>query len=313
MMPHAWFHRRLFRAAILLCLLSLVCMDSAPAQSPTGAAHPAQAGATPQFDIPPQGHFAKVNGIDLYYETYGQGEPLLLIHGFQGSGAVWGPVIPDFAKKYKVIVVDMRGHGRSSMNPPNATTFSHKQSALDMFALLDHLGIQKIKAMGISSGGMTLLHMATQQPSRMEAMVLIGATIYFGEPARQIMRRETVESMSEKDWEFARRIHKRGDDQIRALRTQFHNFKDSYQDMNFTPPLLGTITASTLIVHGDRDVFFPPEIPVTMYCSVPKSYLWIIPNGSHVPIVQHADEFNRIAGEFLSGAWEKSSKPWMCQ
>ncbi|MBX5479681.1 MAG: alpha/beta hydrolase [Pyrinomonas methylaliphatogenes] len=259
--------------------------------------------------MPPEGHFAKVNGIELYYEIHGQGEPLLLIHGFGGSGQDWAPVLEEFAKHYRVILPDMRGHGRST-NPTKQ--FTHRQSALDMFALLDLLGVKTFKAMGISSGGMTLLHMATQQPSRVEAMVLIGATSYFPEPARQIMRRSTVESMTAQEWERARRIHKYGDDQIRMLREQFHRFKDSYDDMNFTRPLLSTITAKTLIIHGDRDQFFPVSIPVEEYCAIPNSFLWIIPNGGHVPIAGNVQEFTRITLQFLSGAWDQSKKPWDC-
>ncbi|CDM65163.1 alpha/beta fold hydrolase [Pyrinomonas methylaliphatogenes] len=262
-----------------------------------------------QVAVLPEGHFAKVNGIELYYEIHGQGEPLLLIHGFGGSGQDWAPVLEEFAKHYRVILPDMRGHGRST-NPTKQ--FTHRQSALDMFALLDLLGVKTFKAMGISSGGMTLLHMATQQPSRVEAMVLIGATSYFPEPARQIMRRSTVESMTAQEWERARRIHKYGDDQIRMLREQFHRFKDSYDDMNFTRPLLSTITAKTLIIHGDRDQFFPVSIPVEEYCAIPNSFLWIIPNGGHVPIAGNVQEFTRITLQFLSGAWDQSKKPWDC-
>ena len=81
--------------------------------------------------------------------------------------------------------------------------------------------------------------------------------------------------------ERARGIHQHGDEQIRALRRQFHGFKDSYEDMNFTPPHLATIQARTLIVHGDRDQFFPVNIPLEMYRSIPNSCLWIIPKGRH--------------------------------
>ena len=104
--------------------------------------------------------------------------------------------------------------------------------------------------------------MATQQPKRAEAIVLIGATIYFPEQAREIMRGVSVEGLTERDWEARRRIHKNGDDQIRALINEFHGFKDSYDDMNFTPPYLSTIQSRTFIVHGDRDQFFPVSIPV---------------------------------------------------
>ena len=90
-----------------------------------------------------------------------------------------------------------------------------------------------------------------------------------------------------------------------SLRKQFNAFKDSYDDMNFTSPYLSTITARTLIIHGDRDEFFPIEIPMEMYMSIPKSYLWIVPNGGHLPIDDHADEFTIQATQFLSGGWNR--------
>ena len=69
--------------------------------------------------------------------------------------------------------------------------------------------------------------------------------------------------------------------------------------MNFTTPYLATITARTFIVHGDRDQFFPVAIPVEMYHSSPHSQLWIVPNGGHVPLEEHAAEFTRTTIEFL--------------
>ena len=203
-----------------------------------------------------------VKGSDMYYETSGQGAPLLLLHGFGGSGRTWDEFVPALSNRYRVIVPDLRGHGRST-NPLDE--FTHRQSAQDISALLDRLGFRRVRAMGISTGGMTLFHLATREPDRIEVMVLIGATSYFPEPARAIMRRTTVESLTTADYEQMRRVHPRGDEQIRALRRQFHAFKDSYDDMNFTGPLLSTITAQTLIVHGDRDEFFPVRIPVEMY------------------------------------------------
>ena len=125
-----------------------------------------------------------VNGFRMHVEERGSGEPLVLLHGFSSSGQAWTPVLEDFARSYRVIVPDLRGHGRST-NPSGE--FTHRQSARDIYALLDQLGIRRAKAMGISTGGMTLLHMATSQPERLEAMVLIGATTYFPEQARAIM------------------------------------------------------------------------------------------------------------------------------
>jgi pimeloyl-ACP methyl ester carboxylesterase len=243
-----------------------------------------------------------INGIEMYYELCGQGEPLVLLHGFMGAGSNWNPFKSDLAREYRLIVPDLRGHGRST-NPSMEFTF--RQSALDLFALLDRLEIKRFKAIGMSAGGKTLLHMATQQPERVEAMVLVSATPYFPESARAIMRQVTAEGRSDEEWRLMREWHKHGDEQIRALWRQGNAFKDSYDDMNFTPPYLSTITAQTLIVHGDRDPFYPVDIALEMYKAIPASYLWVIPNGGHGPIFGGVTEsFIRTATDFLRGGWQ---------
>jgi pimeloyl-ACP methyl ester carboxylesterase len=91
-----------------------------------------------------------------------------------------------------------------------------------------------------------------------------------------------------------------------ALNRQFAAFADSYDDMNFTAPLLSTIRAETLIVHGDRDRFFPVSIPVAEYDAIPDSYLWIVPNGEHIPLIG-TDRGDRVLTEnvleFFGGDW----------
>jgi pimeloyl-ACP methyl ester carboxylesterase len=258
-------------------------------------------------DLPPEGKMVSVNGMEMYYETYGQGPPLILLHGFFHTASMWKPYIAAFAERYRVIAVDLRGHGRST-NP--AKQFTNRQAALDVYALVDHLGLDRFKAIGFSTGGMTSLHMATQQPERIEAMVLISATHYFPDECRAINRQVTVESSPwGEDWEWLVQSCRYGEEQAHALINQFHNSKDSYDDMNFTPPYLSTITARTLIVHGDRDEFFPVYIPVEMYRSIPHSYLWVIPNGNHKPdrvfADAYVDVFTQTALEFLSGAWDE--------
>jgi pimeloyl-ACP methyl ester carboxylesterase len=239
--------------------------------------------------------------MEMYYEIHGEGEPLVMLHGFTGSSQGWKNLLSYFTGDYKVIVPDLRGHGRST-NPSGE--FTHRQSALDVYALLDHLGIDKFKGIGSSTGGMTLLHMATSQPERVESMVLIGATIYFPGQAREIMRGTDPYDISEGRMEYMRRTHKHGEAQIRELLREFNAFKDSYDDMNFTPPFLSTIQARTMIVHGDRDKFFPVKIPLQMYESIPNSFLWIVPNGGHGPVGGPWREvFGRTALEFLNDEW----------
>ena len=236
----------------------------------------------------------------MYYELHGEGTPLVLLHGFSGSTQHWQPFVADFAQQYQLILVDLRGHGRST-NPTNQ--FTHRQAALDVFALLDQLEIDTFKAIGVSTGGMTLIHMATQQPARVAAMVLVGAPSYIPDQARALNRQSKQEGWW--DWEVLRQHHVYGDDQIQALLDQFYEFKDVYDDMNFTPPYLSTITAQTLITFGDRDDFFPVSIAVEMYAAIPHAYLWIVPNGDHVPIFdQHAAAFTQTALEFLRGEWK---------
>jgi len=253
------------------------------------------------------GHHAEVNGFTMYYEIHGEGEPLVLLHGFTGSAASWEFCVEDFAKHYKLIIPDLRGHGHST----NSTSqFTHRQAALDVYALLDELKIDKFRGMGMSTGGMALIHMATQQPERAEAIVLIGATCYMPEQARENMRQTTVEGLTEQRWQDLRRRHKHGDDQIRALINQFHQLKDNYDDVNFTPPFLSTIRARTFVVHGDRDRYFPVNIPMEMYRSIPNCYLWIIPNWGHAPLVG-TDQTTLIEKSlaFLKGDWEANNAP----
>jgi pimeloyl-ACP methyl ester carboxylesterase len=243
-----------------------------------------------------RGNTVQLNDIEMYYEEYGAGKPLVLLHGFGGCTQNWSPFIPELSGHHRLIVVDLRGHGHST-NPKN--TFTHREAASDVFLLLDKLGIDHFSAMGISSGGMTLLHMATSQPGRIDSMVLISATSHFPDQARDIMRGASFVKMPQEVQEMYRNCATRGDEQIHQLITQFNALSINYDDMNFTTESLSTITAHTLIVHGDRDRFFPVEIPERISRSIPNATLWIIPGGEHVPIYDPAVPFISIALPFF--------------
>jgi pimeloyl-ACP methyl ester carboxylesterase len=245
-----------------------------------------------------RGHAVQVNDIEMYYEEYGVGKPLVLLHGFGGCTQNWQPFTAQLAERHRLIVVDLRGHGHST-NPEKK--FTHRQAASDVFLLLEKLGVDRFSAMGMSTGGMTLLHMATSQPKRIDSMVLISATTHFPEQARAIMRRASFGTMPEEVREMYRECAKRGDEQVRELIAQFNALHANYDDMNFTAESLSTITARTLVVHGDRDSFFPVEIPVNIYRSIPDAALWIIPGGDHVPIYDPAVPFTSAALRFLDG------------
>ena len=253
------------------------------------------------------GQIASVNDIEMHYEIHGDGEPLVLLHGFLGSGATWATILGDLdglGRDYMLIIPDLRGHGRST-NPSGE--FTMRQSARDVLALLDHLGIDRFKAIGMSGGAMTLLHMATQQPERVAALVLISPTTHFPEQARAIMKGTTEETRTEDEWAMMRALHKHGDDQIRSLWRVGRGLAESPDDMNFTADTLAHITAPTLIVHGDRDPLFPVDIALTMHEAIPTAWLWVVSNGGHLTIVTEGltEQFVETALAFLRGDWKQ--------
>lgn len=242
------------------------------------------------------GRTEHLNGVELYFEVHGSGEPLLLLHGYGGCSQDWAKLASEWAPHFQLIIPDMRGHGRSN-NPAKA--FRHDDSAADMLALLDHLGISTFKGLGISGGGNVLLHLATGQPDRVKAMALVSATSYFPAQARSIMR-QYPDSLSEADWDIMRRRHPGGDEQIKAILAGTRSFADGYDDMNFTPPFLATIKARTLIVQGDRDPLYPVEISMEMAKAIPQSSLWVVPDAGHGPVIgERWPEFVKMALAFL--------------
>jgi pimeloyl-ACP methyl ester carboxylesterase len=246
----------------------------------------------------PTSQIIRVNDIELYVEIHGQGEPLLLLHGFTGTSQDWNHAgRAKLAEHFQLIVVDARGHGRSTNR---ARTLTHKQCAHDTLSLLDQLGIARCKAIGMSFGGNTLLHVATLDQARLAAMVLVSATPYFPEQARAIMKSVPPESQTREAWASMRERHELGDAQIRALFEQQYAFHASYDDLHFTPPELSRIATRTLIIQGDRDPLYPLELSLSMYRALPNAALWVVPAAGHGPIfLTAADAFTHNALAFL--------------
>jgi pimeloyl-ACP methyl ester carboxylesterase len=218
--------------------------------------------------------------MSLFHRDNGSGEALLLLHGFTGSGDDWQHVFAEPLPGYRVIAPDLPAHGRS----PNVRhDFKFADVARDVFAMLDELGIDRVKAIGMSAGANTLLHMATQQPGRVAAMVHVSGTPRFPDQARAIMRSMTADGLANPD-----------------LARYAHAFADDRTDMNFDAASLATITARTLIVHGDRDPLYPVELAVELLRGIPNSSLWVVPNGGHGPIFgEQAAPFVKTATAFL--------------
>src|SRR5438270_12992417 len=120
------------------------------------------------------GHYAEVNGINLYYEIHGAGRPLILLHGGLGSGEMFGPILPLLTERHRVVAVDLQGHGRTAdIDRP----IDVRLMADDIAALIDHLGLDRPDVVGYSLGGGVALHTAAKYPAKARRLVSASANI----------------------------------------------------------------------------------------------------------------------------------------
>lgn len=234
-----------------------------------------------------------VKEVALHYEIAGEGEPLLWLHGFLGAGADWRYIFSEPPAGFRLIAPDLRGHGAST-NPSGE--FSFRQAADDVLGLLRHLRIDRVKAIGVSGGGITLLHMATAAPASIESMVVVSAPPYFPEQARALQRLTSEAMFGDAELELMRKRHRHGKEQLETLFAHGRALAERYDDVNFTPPYLGTITARTLIVFGDRDPFYPVSLAFDLHAAIPGSHLSVIPDAGHSPV------FGEAASQFADTA-----------
>jgi pimeloyl-ACP methyl ester carboxylesterase len=246
----------------------------------------------------PPGNVIHVNGIDLHYIDRGKGEPLLLVHGFNSCAADWGSIADALAQDYRLIIPDLRGHGWST-GP--ASSFSMPRASDDISALLNSLGLRRVRAIGLSAGSIVLLHLATREQDRISSMILVSSVGQLPDQARAILRGTTIATLPDVVRDRAKSCAAHGEDQMREIVDRVRAYANDTEDVNFSAAQLHTIRAGTLLVQGDRDRLFPVEYTVKLYRDIPNSELWIVPGGGHVPIFgDRKPEFLRVAREFLS-------------
>ena len=247
----------------------------------------------------PPGQVIHVNGIDLHYVDRGKGQPLLLVHGIGGCGGQLGSIADALAQDYRLIIPDLRGHGWST---GAASSFTTLNASEDIAALLNSLGLRRVPAIGVSAGGMVLLHLATREPDRISSMVLVSTAQRIPDQTRAFARGTTKGTLTGRARELWQSCAVRGENQMRGLVDRFRSlFGNNTDDINFSAARLSTIRARTLIVHGDRDRFIPVEIPFEMYRGISNSELWVVPGGDHNPIRgDRQPEFLRVTRKFLN-------------
>lgn len=220
--------------------------------------------------------YSEVNGIKMYYETYGEGKPLVLIHaGGSTIQTSFANIIPDLSKNHKVIAVELQAHGRTG---DRDIPISFEQDADDVAALLKNLGINKADILGFSNGGNTTMQLAIRHPQQVDKIVV--ASAFFKRSAMSpefwdFMKKSTINDMPQvlKD-EFLKVTR----DSIK-LQNLFEKCSKRMQEFkDWDDSLLKSIQASTLIVAGDTDVA-KPEHYVEMFRLIPHCQLMIIPGG----------------------------------
>jgi pimeloyl-ACP methyl ester carboxylesterase len=244
-------------------------------------------------DNPAAGKYYDVRGIKMYAETYGQGKPLLLIHGNGGSISAFSNNILYFAKKYKVIAVDSRAHGKT-IDPKDSLSF--EQMADDFAALLDKMHIDSAYVIGWSDGGINALLLAMRHPDKVIKLAATGANL-------------TPDSLGivPKEWDEIVKQYKRDKDKPRTTakaKNDWKIFMLDYVQPNIPFSALNAIKCPSLIICGDHDVI-PIEHTVKIYQAIPRAYLWVVPNSGHPTLIEHRDDFNKVVNEFFEKPYHK--------
>ncbi len=231
-------------------------------------------------DNPQAGHYANVNGIKLYYETYGIGEPLIMLHGNGGSINAFRNQIPFFSQYYQVIAIDSRLQGKSGGTPDR---ISYDLMASDFCVLLDQLNIKSAYVLGWSDGGIDGILMALNCPDRVKKLAASGANTV---PDTTALSQADLDDMKKTV------VNPRTSDKEKALNQMM------IDQPNITYTELGKIKCPVLIMAGDRDMI-KPEHTLKIFQSIPGASLCIFPDSHHGVCIQHPDLFNQIVYDFF--------------
>lgn len=253
---------------------------------------------TPALPKPKHSGYASVNHIKIWYAEYGQGSPVILLHGGLVNSNYWGKLISVLEKQYHVIVMDSRGHGRSSINDE---PLSYHLMARDVIGLMDFLHLQNAAIVGWSDGANIGIDIAIHHPERLTKLFALGGNSN-PEGTMDVTQSPSFNTFS-----------KRIEEEYMALSPtpSIENFNILNQrvakmwksEPNFTTKMLQRITVSTWIVTGDHDEAIKRSHSEYMARIIPHAGLLIEPNAGHFVFLQYPDKFNDDVLYFLNAKY----------
>jgi pimeloyl-ACP methyl ester carboxylesterase len=279
--------RAMTRLIFLLCVL-LVAPFAARADEPQWMTLP----PTPTLPEATQTGAAPVNGIKIWYATFGQGEPVILLHGGLANANYWGNEVRALKPQYRVIVMDSRGHGRSTRDQQ---PYGYDLMASDVVGLMDFLHIQKAAIVGWSDGAIIGLDIALHHPERLTKLFAFAAN---SDPSgvADIDKSPVFNAFiarAEKEYE-----------KLSPTPTEYKAFLEQIEKMwqtqpNWTADDLKKITIPTWIVDADHDEAIKRENTEFMAANIPGAGLLLQPAVSHFSFIQDPDQFTADVLHFL--------------
>jgi pimeloyl-ACP methyl ester carboxylesterase len=254
-----------------------------------------------------RGRFVEVNGVSLYYEEWGNGPPLLLIHGGLGSKTQWESVVPELMREFRVITPDSRGHGRST-NPSGQ--LSYARIADDVAGLISALALTDPVVGGWSDGGQVTLEFGARHPSAARALVIGAAYPDFATSGLRDVHRallgaddagipdlQRLDAQLGDSAESIKAAHPGGTERWKELVRQTAAMWLDYEGLE--PDEIGRIQLPTLVLVGDRDELISLELALSLFRTLPQAELGICPGTDHVgPTPGSAAVFASLIGHF---------------
>lgn len=275
-------------APFLRAVLPLILLSSTTAQVWTQLPKPV---ALPKTTV---SGYANVNGVRLYYAVYGHGQPVLMLHGGLGNSNYWGAQVQELSKRYAVIVMDSRGHGRSTRSKQ---TYTYELMESDVIGLLDQLKVRQVSLIGWSDGGIIGLVMAIRHPERLKRVFAFGAN---SDPSG--VNPKLGDSVNFNRY-IARTEVEYG--QLSKTPNGFSGFVEAIGKMWASEPhitgQLNNIRLPITIADGQYDEAILRNHTVMMAKAIRGANLVILPNVSHFAMLQNPAEFNAALETFLAG------------